>query len=114
MKRAARLGVVAQIALVCLGGNASGSSRQLRVALVVDVVLPDPHDFRNIKEPRKVRHVSESHFPAETRPGRAAYRLCAPAASFVAATLARDRSLGHARGFLSRRWDCGDVYLEEQ
>lgn len=43
-----RLALLALIALVCLSGSASGSSRQLRVALVADVVLSDPHDFRNI------------------------------------------------------------------
>jgi basic membrane protein A len=43
-----RLSLVALIALVCLSGSASGSSRQLRVALVVDIVPSDPHDFRNI------------------------------------------------------------------
>ena len=43
-----RLGLIALIALVCLSGSASGGSRQLRVALVADIVPSDPHDFRNI------------------------------------------------------------------
>jgi basic membrane protein A and related proteins len=43
-----RILVLAAVGLACLGGSASGTSRQLRVALVADVVLSDPHDFRNI------------------------------------------------------------------
>ena len=36
------------VGLAFLSASASGSSRQLRVALVADIVPSDPHDFRNI------------------------------------------------------------------
>jgi basic membrane protein A len=48
MKRTAALAIVGAISFALLTAGASGSSRQLRVALVADIVPSDPHDFRNI------------------------------------------------------------------
>jgi|SRR6266540_3128434 basic membrane protein A len=48
MKRTVALAVVGGISCALLTADASGSPRQLRVALVADVVPSDPHDFRNI------------------------------------------------------------------
>ena len=48
MRQIGTLALAAAVSLALLTTGASGSSRQLRVALVADVVPTDPHDCRNI------------------------------------------------------------------
>jgi basic membrane protein A len=48
MRRIAALPVLSCVLLALLNGGASGSSRQLRVAVVSDLALSDPHDFRTV------------------------------------------------------------------